>query len=133
MKVQSQGSSSKIPMDAKIRIGIVGPCSSGKTTLINGLNQMGVSARHIAQEHSFVPDMWQRISQPDLLVFLDVSFAVSQSRRPLNWGIDDFEEQQKRLAHARQHADLLINTDQHSIDEVLQKIMTFLEAQGVLS
>lgn len=71
--------------------------------------------------------MWQRIPHPDILIFLDVSFPVSQQRRPLNWKIDDFEEQQKRLAHARQHANLIINTDDLSIDEILTRIIAFLQ------
>ena len=107
-------------------IGIVGPCSAGKTTLIQGLKVHGIATRHIAQEHSFVPDMWQRISHPDLLIFLDVSFAVSQQRRPLDWQKDDFEEQQARLSHARQHSDLVINTDNLSIDAVLATLIEFL-------
>lgn len=106
-------------------IGIVGPCSSGKTTLINGLKTHGYIARHIAQEHSFVPNMWQRISHPDLLIFLDVSFEVSQKRRNLDWREDDFLEQQKRLAHARQHADLIIKTDELSISEVLELVISY--------
>lgn len=108
-------------------IGIVGPCSSGKTTLIQGLNTRGLTARHIAQEHSFVPDMWLRISHPDLLIFLDVSFQISQERRPLDWQESDFIEQQRRLAHARQHADLVIHTDQLSVAEVLERSLTFLK------
>ncbi|MFH2038698.1 MAG: hypothetical protein ABIJ65_04610 [Chloroflexota bacterium] len=114
------------PENKNLKIGIVGPCSSGKTTLVDGLTKHGFNARHIAQEHSFVPDMWQRISQPDLLIFLDVSFSVSQHRRFLNWNFSDYEEQQKRLAHARQHANLRINTDDYSIEDILSKVLDFL-------
>ncbi|OGN75345.1 MAG: hypothetical protein A2X25_01300 [Chloroflexi bacterium GWB2_49_20] len=110
-----------------MNIGIVGPCSAGKTTLINGLREHGYSARHIAQEHSYVPDMWQRLSHPDILIFLDVSFPVSQQRRLLDWNIDDFEEQQKRLGHARQNADLVINTDDLFIEEILTRVISFLQ------
>ncbi len=112
-----------------LRIGIVGPCNSGKTTLVDGLNRLGLNGRHIAQEHSYVPDMWQRISQPDRLIYLDVSFTVSQQRRSLNWNYSDFEEQQKRLAHAREHADLTITTDEFSIEEVLTTVLNFLQAR----
>lgn len=108
-------------------IGIVGPCSSGKTTLIQGLKANGFTARHIAQEHSYVPDMWQRITHPDLLIFLDVSFEISQKRRVLDWRENDFLEQQKRLVHARQHADLVIFTDHLSVEAVLKKSIDYLK------
>ncbi|HCC78232.1 MAG TPA: hypothetical protein DEP80_01315 [Anaerolineae bacterium] len=124
---QSNATQSPIPEHHKINIGIVGPCSAGKTTLINGLREHGYSARHIAQEHSYVPDMWQRLSHPDILIFLDVSFPVSQQRRLLDWNIDDFEEQQKRLGHARQNADLVINTDDLFIEEILTRVISFLQ------
>ena len=114
------------PENTGLKIGVVGPCSSGKTTLVDGLTGYGFNVRHIAQEHSYVPYMWQRISQPDILIFLDVSFPVSQQRRSLNWKFSDYEEQQKRLAHARQHADLTINTDELSIDEILRIVLDFL-------
>jgi hypothetical protein len=85
-----------------------------------------MDACHIAQEHSFVPDMWQRLSAPDILIFLDVSYPTSQKRRSLDWQMADFEEQQTRLAHARQHADLVVNTDDLSINEVLDQVFTFI-------
>lgn len=112
-------------------IGIVGPCSSGKTSLVDGLIRHGVNARHIAQEHSYVPYMWQRITKPDILIFLDVSFPVSQQRRPLNWKVSDFEEQQKRLAHARLHADLMVNTDDLSINKILKIVLDFLNEKKI--
>jgi deoxyadenosine/deoxycytidine kinase len=115
-----------IPEDFDLRIGIVGPCSAGKTTLVDGLKKHGFNAHHIAQEHSYVPYMWQRISKSHILIFLDVSYSVSQQRRPLNWNYEDFEEQQKRLAHARLHADLTINTDDLSIPETLNTALDFL-------
>lgn len=112
-----------------LRIGIVGPCSAGKTTLVDSLKKHGFNAHHIAQEHSYVPYMWQRISRPNILIFLDVSFSVSQQRRPLNWNYVDFEEQQKRLAHARLHADLTINTDNLSIPEIFDTVLNFLQQE----
>ena len=116
----------KISIRPPARIGVVGPCSAGKSTLIAGLKEKGLDVRHIAQEHSYVPDMWRQITNPDILIFLDVSFPVSQHRRPLDWQIQDFIEQQSRLEHARQQADLLINTDDLSIQDVLNLALTFL-------
>ncbi len=111
-------------------IGVVGPCASGKSTLIAGLRALGYPARHIAQEHSYVPDMWQRLTRPTVLVFLDVSFPVAQARRPMPWKEADFLEQQRRLAHARAHADLVLLTDALSPQEVLRRVVDFLTQQG---
>ena len=55
-------------------IGVVGPCGSGKSTLIAGLEKHGYACRHIAQEHSYVPAMWQIITKPDVLIYLHASF-----------------------------------------------------------
>lgn len=108
-------------------IGIVGPCGAGKTTLAQALQAQGYRAKAIAQEHSFAPHMWQRLTHPDLLIFLDVSHAVGAARRQFNWKISDWEEQQHRLRHARQHADLIIQTDNLNIAEVLEKVLSFLQ------
>jgi guanylate kinase len=108
-------------------IGVVGPCGAGKSTLIEGLDTLGYATRHIAQEHSYVRDMWQRITNPDVLIFLQVSFTVSLERRPMNWNEAEYEEQQRRLSHALEHADLILNTDRLSIQEVLKQVLTFLE------
>ena len=59
---------------SRLIIGVVGPCAAGKTTLVAALREMGYNVRHIAQEHSYVPYMWQRLAKPDLLIYLDVSY-----------------------------------------------------------
>lgn len=112
-------------------IGLVGPCASGKSTLGEKLRLAGWNVRHIAQEHSYVPSMWQKITNPDLLVFLDASYAVTCARRRLNWSEADYAEQQRRLAHARAHADLYINTDSLSPEQVLEQALLFLTEQSV--
>ena len=53
-------------------IGVVGPCSAGKSVLARRLRARGFHVKEIRQEHSCVPDMWQRITNPALLVYLDV-------------------------------------------------------------
>lgn len=111
----------------EIVIGLVGVCASGKTTLGARLLARGYKIKHIAQEHSFVKDMWKRISNPDLLVFLDASFETSIQRRRLDWNPADYAEQQRRLEHARQHADLYIQTDELTPAEVEAAVIAFLE------
>jgi len=111
----------------QLLIGLVGVCASGKSTLLKGLQARGYRVRHIAQEHSYVKDMWKRITNPDILIFLDVSYPLTLQRRKLNWFEADWAEQQRRLAHAREHADLHIDTDDLSADQVLEKVISFLE------
>lgn len=110
-------------------IGVVGPCGAGKSTLIAALEQRGYRCRHIAQEHSYVRDMWQRLTRPDLLIFLYASYPVSTARRKLNWRQQDHDEQQRRLAHARQHADLFVDTDPLTPAQVLDAVLSFLHDQ----
>ena len=106
---------------------MVGPCAAGKSTLIAGLARLGYRTRHIAQEHSYVKDMWQRLTNPDILVFLDVSYPVSCQRRKLDWTEADWQEQQRRLSHARKYANLYLDTDKLGIEEILQKVITLIE------
>ena len=108
-------------------IGIVGTCSSGKSTLKAGLEKHGFRARGIAQEHSFVKNMWERITNPDILIFLDVSYRVAQERRKLNWSIHEYEEQQYRLRDARLHADFYLDTNTLTPEEVLSDVLRFLK------
>jgi guanylate kinase len=108
-------------------IGVVGPCGSGKSTLIGGLEKRGYRCRHIAQEHSYVKYMWQRITNPDVLIFLDCSYENSTTRRKLTWLPADHEEQQRRLSHAREHAHIIIDTNFLNTDEVLARALTFLQ------
>jgi ABC-type cobalamin/Fe3+-siderophores transport system ATPase subunit len=114
-------------------VGIVGPCASGKSTLIAGLSAEHIQFRHIAQEHSYVPSMWQRLTKPDVLIFLDASYPMTCHRRKLNWTPDEYAEQHRRLAHAREHADCYILTDELSPAEVQTTVMVFLHTRGLLS
>lgn len=109
-------------------IGVVGPCGAGKSTLTDALDSLGYATRHIAQEHSYVKDMWKRITNPDMLIFLQVSYAISQQRRPMNWNEAEYEEQQRRLSHARENADLYIETDNLDIEEVLERALAFIKS-----
>lgn len=111
-----------------LRIAIVGPCAAGKTTLANALKAVGYEVRQPAQEHSYVPDMWRRMSNPDVLIYLDIDYANSKARRPYR---DEppqrLEEQRKRLALARQHCDLYLDTSNLTPDQVKAKVFSFLE------
>ena len=111
-----------------LKIGIVGPCAAGKTTLAEGLRRQGLSVRQIAQEHSYVPRMWKLLADPDLLIFLDVSHPVSLQRRPQNFTPKDFAVQVERLDHARKNADIYVDTDPLTIDQVLERVLELIDS-----
>lgn len=112
-------------------IAVVGPCASGKSQLVQALRQRGYNAREVLQEHSYAPAMWQRITQPDVLIYLDVSKTVALRRRPTYAPTGWWETLAQRLRHARQHADLYIHTDELSIEEIIEQTLTFLQDTGL--
>ena len=114
-------------------IGVVGVCGSGKSTLVNGLKPLGIELRHIAQEHSYVPNMWQRLIKPDILIFLDASYPETVRRRRLNWTIHEYQEQQKRLAHARSNCHFYLFTDSMPPEEMINQVAQYLKEHGVIS
>ena len=113
-------------MSEKITIGVVGPCGAGKSSLVANIRPYGYQLRHIAQEHSYVPDMWLRMTNPDILVYLDVSYENTIRRCNLDWTYEEYTEQIRRLRHARQHADLYLDTNPLTADEVLQEVLLFI-------
>ncbi len=71
--------------------------------------------------------MWQRLVHPDVLIFLDASYGVTIQRRHLDWSIADYQEQHFRLRHARQNADLYLQTDAMTPQEVTEAVLRFLK------
>ena len=114
------------------KIAIVGPCSSGKSTLRSALHAAGFpNIANPAQEHSYVPDMWQKMTRPDILIYLDVDYPATLERRPKNdLGEKRVIEQKKRLAHAREHADFYFDTSSAMPDEVAKAVLGFLADLG---
>jgi hypothetical protein len=73
--------------------------------------------------------MWQRITQPDILIYLDVAYDDIMARRPrFNFKPKDLVEQHRRLAHAREHCDLYLDTSRLTTAEVQEKTLAFLKA-----
>ena len=116
--------------ESTLKIGLVGVCGAGKTTLTAGLKAYYQNVRQIAQEHSYVPDMWQRLVNPDVLIFLEASYPVTLQRKPFNWTEKEYREQIHRLRHAFKHADIHINTDRCSPDEILDIALAFIAELG---
>ncbi len=109
-----------------MKIAVVGVCASGKTTLVAGLKNAGYDAYNVAQEHSCVHDFWAN-HHPDLLVMIDATMAAIHKRRKVYWGEDRLAVQHKRLADARAHADLYIQTDAFDADQVRRKVIAFIK------
>ncbi len=102
-------------------------CASGKSTLVAGLRARGFNARQVLQEHSYVPYMWQRITNPDLLIYLDCSIDTTRMRRhDRRFEAWILEEERRRLQHARQHCDLYIATDDLTPEQILAQAVAFL-------
>jgi thymidylate kinase len=113
--------------DRPLRVALVGPCASGKSTLAKVLHAAGYEARQPAQEHSYVPAMWQKLTQPDVLIYLDVDFEAVVARRPKNPGsLQRLAEQHQRLNHARLHCDFYLDTSKLSAAQVQTEVFSFL-------
>lgn len=110
-----------------MKVAIVGVCASGKSTLAAALRQFGIAVADCAQEHSLVPYMWQNIARPDVLIYLDASKETVRARSPYKTTVDFFDEQVRRLAHARSHAAVVINVDQLTPQQVLARVLAQLE------
>ena len=112
-------------------IAIVGPCASGKTTLAQALRAKNLLARQIAQEHSYVANMWEVLANPTVLIFLDASYPVCTQRKSLTWTPQEYATQKKRLKHAQTNCQIYINTDELTPDEVLQRSLKALKEIGI--
>jgi len=75
--------------------------------------------------------MWRRIHPPDVLIFLDARDETILKRRPGETLAVILPKERRRLAHARAHADLVVETDDLSPEEVLEKVVSFLESRGI--
>lgn len=107
---------------------IVGVCASGKSTLGQALLAAGFAVYPCAQEHSYVPDLWQRRNPADVLIFLDARADTVAQRRNTREPVDGWvAEQRQRLAHARQHCDLYLPTDDLRPNEVASAALHFLQ------
>lgn len=111
-----------------MRIKLVGPCASGKSVLAARLRERGYDASTAAQDHSYVPDMWQRLNPPHLLIYLDVTLRSAQERgrRGMGWNQGYLDEQHWRLRHARAHCDFYLPTGDLTEEQVLTEILAFL-------
>ncbi len=120
-----------LPPCVKGRIAVVGVCASGKSLLVDSLIEAGYDARSCAQEHSHVPEMWRRLSRPQVLIYLDASIETMRRRRRTDYDAEYVAQQRQRLRHARMHCDVYIQTDDLSPDQVVRRARHALLERGL--
>lgn len=109
------------------KIAVVGPCASGKSTLVDALVARGYRAYAVGQEHSIIRDLWKR-RDPDVLIALDLDLDVVRRRRSPTWPAEIYAVQHERLQPAFAAADLLIDTGKHDIESAVGMVLALLGA-----
>jgi GTPase SAR1 family protein len=102
----------------RLRVVVVGPCASGKSTLVERLTAAGFDAYVCSQEHSEIATLWQHLG-PDAVIALDVDLATIRARRGADWPDTIYQEQRRRLAAAWRAANIIIDTSITSAEETL--------------
>lgn len=114
------------------RIVVVGPCAAGKSTLVANLRSKGYDVRSCVQEHSYMPDLWQRFSEADVLIYLDAQLpTIARRQRRSDWAQERLDVQRERLAHAREHCDFYLATDSLTRGEVAKRVERFLRGRQI--
>ena len=113
------------------RISVVGPCASGKSTVVRALRMHGYDAHVTSQEHSAVPGLWNR-RQPTVLIALQADLeSIRLRRKNPRWSRAVWLEQQSRLADAFAHADYVADTSNRNANEVVGELLAFLASRDV--
>jgi len=113
-----------------MRVVVAGVCASGKTTLVKSLRELGIDAYNVAQEHSMIKNLWNH-REPDILVVLNAELPIIRKRRAVSWGEERLVVQRARLDDACQHADVYIQTDDLSRDEIVQNVLEHIRRQSL--
>jgi len=108
------------------RVVVVGPCASGKSTLVAGLRRLGFAASACGQEHSEIATLW-RHTDPDIVVALAVDLATIRARRGVTeWPEWLYDAQRRRLRQAEAAATLRVDTPQFDPAAVLELVASHL-------
>ena len=108
---------------------VVGVCGSGKSVLVQSLRALGYPAWECAQEHSYVPGLWRRHGRPGVLIYLHAGLPAVCRRLNVRWDESTLAAQRTRLAEARAHCDLYIDTDRLPPQQVLCQVIEYLRAR----
>ena len=104
---------------------VVGPCASGKTTLVRALQLRGYRAMVSGQEHSEIPTLWRRTA-PDVTIGLNVDLATIRRRRSSGWSESIYRRQQERLRDAFASAGIVLDTAAMGPEQTLQAALDWL-------
>jgi len=115
------------PRHPSPRVVVVGPCASGKTTLVEALTVAGYQASVCGQEHSDIPTLW-RHTDPDIVIALDVSLLALRRRRGWDWPEGLWRTQQRRLSDARSHASWCLDTSDMIPSQLVPLVINLLES-----
>jgi chloramphenicol 3-O-phosphotransferase len=114
------------PPPDRPRIVVVGPCASGKSTLVAALQELGYDAHVSGQEHSEIASLWQR-SRPDVLIALDADIGAVRARRGWSWPEWLHAVQLRRLRAASTAADLRLDTSALTQEAVANLVLAYLQ------
>lgn len=106
---------------------LIGVCASGKSTLAQELEVLGVKARAVAQEHSQVHDLYRRSGH--WVVVLVANWDTVHRRRQLSWDLDFYRAEWERISDARKAAALIVHTDWLSPVDVAARVTTWFDRQ----
>ncbi|MHB9034641.1 MAG: hypothetical protein ACYC6L_16535 [Anaerolineae bacterium] len=115
-----------IPPPISGRITIVGVCGTGKSTLAANLTKHGYDAHECLQEHSFIQDMWRRISRPQILIVLQAEYKTVLARQYTDITHEIYADEYRKLANARANARILVNTDKLNAAQVAAFVISSL-------
>jgi hypothetical protein len=124
-EVDPRGEACTVTAESR-KVVVVGPCASGKSTLVAALRALGYDAQVSGQEHSEISTLWQH-SQPDVLVALDADITAVRDRRGDSWPEWLHDLQVQRLGDASRAADLAIDTTTLSPQTVVDRVVAYLE------
>ena len=111
------------------KIVVVGPCASGKSTLVQTLVSLGYDAHVSAQEHSAIAALWQHL-HPDVLIALEADISAVRARRGADWPEWLHDVQVQRLRDAASAAHLTIDTTNLNPGAVSARVVDFLSARA---
>ena len=117
--------SNTVAANDRRKIVVVGPCASGKSSLVAALQKLGHEASACGQEHSSILSLWAR-SDPDIVIVLTADIAAVRARRGPYWPEWLHDVQMERLEQAIQAADLVLDTSPLNAEAVLAQVSLFL-------
>lgn len=103
------------------KVVVVGPCASGKSTLVRNLHKKGINAFVAGQEHSAIRNLWAK-RDPDIIVALDVDLETLRKRRGDSWPSKLYRVQHERLSDAFAAATTIIDTSRVPEEEVAARV-----------